>query len=194
MDIIKNNSSKSKFIFTEDRVIKTFPIESGLHYDIAVRLFEFYKEIGLDISYDITFTNTEKNIGFFTTSFPKLETLSEVDNSNVDKIDLLLARVITKYPISTLESYKNRLNVDNITIHTRDSKNRNLFKYKNDIYLLDIADFYFTIKDKDNNTLEISDEFKHRFNIKDFIYKQDEKYTLPKFVYTYEFKEVLKNG
>lgn len=190
--IAKSSSSDSKFVFKEDSVIKSFPIESGLHYNMAIRFFEYYKSIGVKLEYDCMFINSNQKIGYFITKFPKLMTLENINIDGKKIIDKLIEKILTLYPIPILKVIQKSLEDKNITVHTRDTKSRNLFMYNEQLYLLDIADFYFVIRDKDNESICLNQDYMDKYKIKPFIYKYDEKYKLPKNVYTYELKGVLQ--
>lgn len=190
--IIKSDSSNSKFIFKEDCVIKSFPIETGLHYDMATRFFEYYKSIGINVEYDTIFINSKEKIGYFVTKFPKVTTIDDTNINGKKIIDELIERILSIYPINILEIIKNSSQNKKISVHTRDTKSRNLFMYNENLYLLDVADFYFILNDGNNESISLTKEFMDEYGIKQFVYKPDEKYRLPENVYTYELKGALK--
>lgn len=189
MKIFENKDSNSKFIFYDDYVLKRFLIESGLHYDVAIRLFEYYKQIGLNVEYDTILVERNNEVGYFITKFPIVKTLHEPYKNGKEEIDTLLKEILNKNPISILENCQNKLK-NKICVHSRDVKGRNLFKHKDKTCLLDVADFYFTIEDNYHNIIMATEDQMAELEIVPYEYEEDSKYSLPDYMYTYQFKSI----
>lgn len=183
--ITKNSDNNTSFVISTSSVTKSFPIESGLHYDIAMRIFEYYKQLGIDIDYDIVANGNKKQEGYFITTFPKLELLPNDYKIDFNCMDDLMGAIIKKYPIPTIEKYKTELKHNNINIHVRDIKSENLFTYNDTIYLLDVADFYFTIDDDNGTSMDIPVDIMNELGIKHYTYPFETKNNIPQFAYIY---------
>lgn len=183
--IVKNKHSGSSILFTDEGVTKTFPIESGLHYDMAMRIFEYYKILGIDLDYDMIMSDNSKHNGYFITHFPLLEHVPLTYNVDKTYLDRLMSEIIYTHPIPKIEEYKSFFKNDKIYIHARDIKPENLFIYNGKIFLLDIADFYFTIENDINEPIEISDEIMNKLGIKHYSCPYNTKWIIPKFSYVY---------
>lgn len=191
IDIINRQSSESKLVFQDNHVLKSFPVESGLHHDVAIRILNYYISIGISIEYDIIHGNTRRNLGYFTTKFPILQLVPENYSDGDSKVDALLERVLSKDTIPVLEKLKTIKQCEKVTVHTRDTKSANLFIYNNEVYLLDIADFYFNLIDKNGIEVCLTKEEMDQFDIVFFSYKNDQMYDVPKYSYSYGQKGML---
>lgn len=140
----KHNGKVYEIDLKNRRVIKTRPNKNcNLELDCMKYLCQEYNTLGIDFQYNITDTDIIINTPF-------LDCLH--DNTTYTREEIIKNTSIFLQKFSEQNNfYKDLLIDNNLQIHTYQDNwdPRNYFLWNNEIYLLDLESFYFTVQTKD---------------------------------------------
>lgn len=140
---VKDNTKNGKIYkidFEKQRVIKIRPNRKcNLETAVMIYLCEQYRKLGIDIVYDV-------NDNYVTVDTPFLDCLHENTKYTKDQIIKNTSIYLQNFT-DTNPYYKDLLVDDSLYIQTHQDNwdPHNYFLWNNEIYLLDLESFYFTV-------------------------------------------------
>lgn len=148
----KVTNSTIKIDWKNKRVRKTISTECNLEKEVARYLCLQYR-LKLNLDFQYINTNTGYIIDAPIVKLPPFYYKLLPSNKRFINTFNLLSGLINSPNFTANKAKKN--NTDIVEVFCRDSKVNNYFYHNRKLYLLDLEDFFFIVKDKDNKELSI---------------------------------------